>query len=160
MKIYRISYDYRSVINQEESDEADEADEVENNPIQYDEANKVFQDAKIRYDSTKDISDIVSNNGVVIGATASGWDTTDDKCVFSFDISIQEKYRGQKIGTGLVDRAIGKFESERQEYSEVYGKDTMMRVEAVNVSFGEYLIREYGFILEKKMHDRIILTRE
>lgn len=154
MKIYKISYDYRSVINQEESDEA------EDNPIQYDEANKVFQAAKIRYDSTKDISDIVSDNGIVIGATASGWDTTDDKCVFSFDISIQEKYRGKKIGTGLVDRAISKFESERQEYSEVYGKDTIMRVEAVNVSFGEYLIMEYGFVLERKMQDRIILTRE
>jgi GNAT superfamily N-acetyltransferase len=155
LKIFKISkYDYHPISNQEDLD-----DDLEDNSSQYEEADKVFQNAKIRYDSTKDISDIVSNNGTVIGATASGWDTTGDKCVFSFDIAIQERYRGQKIGTELVDRTIRKFESERQEYAEIYGKDTMMRLEAVNVNFGEYLIRNYGFTLERKLPDRIILVR-
>lgn len=158
MKIYKLSqYQYKKIDIENDNDNEDNED---NDSDLYDQGNKVFQDSKIRYDSTKDISDIVLNNGIVIGSTASGWDTYGDKCIFSFDIAIQEKYRGQKIGTNLVDRAIIKFNSERQEYSEIYGKDTIMEIEAVNIDFGEYLIRKYGFILKKKLTDRIILIKE
>ena len=154
MKIYKIAVEYKSVNNEEYDDDEDDSEYIDN-------AINVFQNSGIRYDSSKNISDIALEDGTVIGSTASGWYVDDkDRLVFSFDIVVEEKYRGKKIGTGLVDRAIQKFESERNESEEAYGKKSMMRIEAVNVNFGEYLIRKYGFILEKKFADRIILVKE
>ena len=121
---------------------------------------KTFNESKIRPDSTKDIRDLALEDGTVIGATSSGWHTDEnDYYIFAFDIAVKEKFRGQGIGTNLIERALEEFESERYIYEET-GQKTAMRLEAINVKLGEFIIRNYGFKLEKKLPDRIILYKE
>ncbi|MBT6051356.1 MAG: GNAT family N-acetyltransferase [Candidatus Scalindua sp.] len=120
---------------------------------------KVFNESEIRPDSTKDIRDLALEDGTVIGATASGWSTYDETAIFAFDIAVKPEFRGKGIGTNLIERALEKFESERYMYEEM-GQKTAIRLEAINVKLGESIIRNYGFKLEQKLPDRIILYKE
>ena len=152
MRIYRLAeYEYQEVYP--DSDEEVDYDNIG-------QAESVFQDAGIRPDSTKNISDIVLTDGTVIGATSSGWYRGEDNdMVFAFDVAVQKEHRLKQIGPELITRAIQKFENERGDY-ESMGDKTYMRIEAVNLQVGAYLVKLHGFTVEHNLPDRMILRKE
>ena len=164
MRIFKLSsVEYREY-NSEWQDSDDISDEDWTNGLQqeelYDQGVKVFNDSEIRPDSTKDISDLVIDDGKVIGSTSSGWNTFGEESIFAFDIAIKDSHRSMGIGKELVKRAISKFERERSEYEEAYGNPTVMILEAVNIRFGEFIAKEFNFEIRKRLSDRIILYRK
>jgi len=124
-----------------------------------DQGEKVFDKSEIRPDSTKEIRDLALEDGTVVGATAWGWYIHEEYAIFAFDIAVKPEFRGQGIGTSLIERALQEFEFEREMYEES-GQKTAMRLEAINVKLGEFIIRNYGFEIEKKLPDRIVLYKE
>ena len=155
MKIYRLS------ILEFPTDDPDQFDDYDDSlpSDKYDDAFDIFTKSKIRFDSTKDIKDIVLSDGVVVGATASGWSTIDDTAEFSFDVVVKEEHRGVGIGTQLIERAMQMFQSERFNYEDMNLK-TIMKLEVVNLPLGDFLINKYGFKVLMKQSDRIFLSLE
>jgi GNAT superfamily N-acetyltransferase len=99
------------------------------------EAERVFKQNNIRIDSTKNISQIAVENGVVIGALASGWSTSQEYgekvAIFAFDLVVKAEFRRQGVGLKLIQNAIAKYNSEKHEYEEK-GHKTMMRIWVIN----------------------------
>lgn len=146
MKIYRIAQEYKTI------DEDSDFDQI-------DSAWNVFKNNEIRPNRNKDITDIALSDGTVIGAVASGWDRDDNKATFSFDIAINNNHQGMKIGTNLVKQALERYNNDKSAYKEM-GCDTEIELEVVNLRFGEYLIKQFGFEVIKRLSDRLILRKE
>lgn len=146
MKIYKIAQEYRTIDEDSDFDQIGAAWDV-------------FKDNEIRPNRNKDISDIALSDGTVIGAVASGWDINDNKATFSFDIAINNNHQGMKIGTNLVKQALERYNNDKSAYKEM-GYDTEIELEAINIKFGEYLVRQFGFEVIKRLSDRLILRKE
>jgi hypothetical protein len=148
MKIYHISQEYRFI-----------SEEDDNSSEQMESAWNVFRNNEIRPNRNKDITNIALDDGTVIGAVASGWDMGDNIATFSFDIAIDKSKQGMQIGTNLVRQTLGKYNSEKSDYREM-GYKTEIELEAVNIKFGEFLVRQFGFEVIKRMPDRLLLRKE
>jgi ribosomal protein S18 acetylase RimI-like enzyme len=146
MKIYRIAQEYMTFVEVSVFD-------------QIDAAWNVFKDNKIKPNRNKDITDIALSDGTVIGAVASGWDIGDNKATFSFDIAINNNHQGMKIGTNLVKQALERYNNDKSSYREM-GYNTEIELEVINLRFGEYLVRQFGFEVVRKLADRLILRKE
>jgi len=98
-------------------------------------ADQVFKDNAIRYGREKNVSQVAIENGVVIGALASGWTNDnsygEDVMVFSFDLVVKPEFRRQGVGLGLIQQALKKYNMEKMDYQEM-GHNTMMRIWVVN----------------------------
>ncbi len=115
--------DFRHIDHEENWEEADEAEQV-------------FKQNDIRFDSTKNISQVAVENGVVIGALASGWSKSQEYgeetvAVFAFDLVVKPEFRRQGVGLKLIQNAIAKYNSEKNDYQEM-GEKTMMRIWVIN----------------------------
>lgn len=134
--------------------DADTMEDVGYDQYDYaDQADKVFQESKIRYDSKKNLSHLAIENGVVIGAVASGWDKEDDAYVFSFDVVVKPEFRGKSFaGLNLISEGIQKYNSESSDYSEM-GYNTMMRLWVVNPKLVPILERKYNLEIESQYSD-------
>ncbi len=121
-KIKADDASYKEVYPEENWEEAEQAEQI-------------FKQEKINFGRNKDISQVAIENGIVIGALASGWDRNngygEDVMIFSFDIVIKPEFRRQGIGLGLIQQAIKKYNTEKLEYQEM-GENTMMRLWVVN----------------------------
>lgn len=148
MKIYKIAQEYRTI--EEEDDNYSE---------HVDEAWNVFKNNKIRPNRLKDISDIALKDGTVIGAIASGWDIDNNIATFSFDISIDKSNQGMQIGTNLVRQALSRYNNDKVAYIDM-GMETEIELEVVNIKFGEYLVRQFGFEIIRTLADRLILRKD
>jgi GNAT superfamily N-acetyltransferase len=129
--------DFRSINPEEDWEEAEQSDQI-------------FRQNDIRYGRDKDISQIAVENGVVIGALASGWlqDNSygEDVMVFSFDLVVKPEFRRQGVGLGLIQQALRKYNQEKMDYQEM-GNKTMMRVWVVNPILIPVL-EKLGFTIE------------
>jgi ribosomal protein S18 acetylase RimI-like enzyme len=148
MKIYKIAQEYKTI-----DDEDDDYSE------HMDEAWDVFKNNKIRPNRNKDISDIALKDGTVIGAIASGWDVDNNIATFSFDISIDKSNQGMQIGTNLVRQALSRYNNDKGAYIDM-GMETEIELEVINVKFGEYLVRQFGFEVVRTLADRLILRKD
>ncbi len=99
-KIKADDASYKEVYPEENWEEAEQAEQI-------------FKQEKINFGRNKDISQVAIENGIVIGALASGWDRNngygEDVMIFSFDIVIKPEFRRQGIGLGLIQQAIKKY---------------------------------------------------
>ncbi len=98
-------------------------------------ADQIFKKQKLRYGRDKNISQVAIEDGIVIGALASGW-TRDDSygenvMVFSFDLVVKPEFRRRGVGLKLIQDAIFRYNQEKLDYKEMSNK-TMMRVWVVN----------------------------
>jgi hypothetical protein len=148
MKIYKIAQEYRTI-----------DDEDDNYSEHMDEAWNVFKNNKIRPNRNKDISDIALKDGTVIGAIASGWDVDNNIATFSFDISIDKSNQGMQIGTNLVKQALSRYNNDKFTYKDM-GMNTEIELEVINIKFGEYLVRQFGFEIVRALKDRLILRKD
>ena len=64
-----------------------------------------------------------------------------------------------QIGTNLVKQAISRYNEEKYAYKDME-YETEMEIEAVNIRFGEFLARKFGFEIIRKLSDRLILRKE
>ena len=114
--------DFKHIDPEEDWEEAEQADQV-------------FKQNDIRYGRDKNISQVAIENGVVIGALASGWQRDnsygEDVMVFSFDLVVKPEFRRQGVGLGLIQQALKRYNIEKPDYQEM-GNKTMMRVWVVN----------------------------
>jgi len=148
MKIYKIAQEYRTI-----------DDEDDNYSVHMDEAWDVFKNNKIRPNRNKDISDIALKDGTVIGAVASGWDVDNNIATFSFDISIDKSNQGIQIGTNLVKQALSRYNNDKLVYKDM-DMETEIELEVVNIKFGEYLVRQFGFEVVRTLAGRLILRKD
>lgn len=133
---------------------ADDADfmnvDPEENWEEAEQADQVFKQNNIRYDRNKNVSQVAIENGVVIGALASGWDRDNgygkDVMVFSFDLVVKPEFRRQGVGLKLIQDAIKKYNQEKLDYQES-GSQTMMKIWVVNPILIPVLER-FGFMIE------------
>lgn len=133
---------------------ADDADfmnvDPEENWEEAEQADQVFKQNDIRYGRDKNISQVATENGVVIGALASGWDRDngygENVMVFSFDLAVKPEFRRQGVGLKLIQDAIKKYNQEKLDYQET-GSQTMMRLWVVNPVLIPVLER-FGFTIE------------
>jgi len=134
--------------------DVDAMDDVDYDQYDYgDQADKVFNDSGIRFDSTKNISHLAEENGVIIGAVASGWGQQDDTYVFAFDVVVKPEFRGKSFaGLKLISEGINKYNSEAPDYREM-GYNTMMRLWVVNSRLVPILERKYNFEIESQYSD-------
>jgi GNAT superfamily N-acetyltransferase len=140
---YKIAHpDFKDVDPEDNWEEADEADQI-------------FRQNKIRYDSTKNIQQVAIENGVVIGAMASGWsknsDYDEDVMVFSFDIVVKPEFQRQGVGLKLIQDAIKRYNAEKNDYQEM-GNKTMIRLWVVNPVLIPVLER-FGFQAESEPYE-------
>jgi len=125
---------------------------------QYDyayQADKVFQESKIRYDSTKNLSHLAVEDGVVIGAVASGWSKDSDigAYVFAFDVVVKPEFRGKSLaGLKLISEGISRYNSEASIYRDM-GYNTMLKLWVVNPRLVPILERKYNLEIESKYED-------
>jgi len=118
---------------------ADDADfmniDPEENWEEAEQANQVFKENNINYGKTKNVNQVAIEDGVIIGALATGWeknnDYGEDVMVFSFDLVVKPKFRRQGIGLKLIQEGINKYNQEKLDYKDM-GYNTMMRVWVVN----------------------------
>jgi len=91
----------------------------EENWEEAEQADQVFKSEGIRYGRDKNVSQVAIENGVVIGALASGWDRDngygEDVMVFSFDLVVKPEFRRQGVGLKLIQDAIKKYNQEKME---------------------------------------------
>ena len=133
---------------------ADDADfmnvDPEENWEEAEQADQVFKSEGIRYGRDKNVSQVAIENGVVIGALASGWDRDngygEDVMVFSFDLVVKPECRRQGVGLKLIQDATNKYNQEKLDYQES-GSQTMMRIWVVNPILIPVLER-FGFTIE------------
>ena len=147
-KIYRIAQEYAPI-----SEEDDGYHE------KIDSAYKLFQDNKIRTNRNKTVSDIALKNGKVIGAVSCEWNINEDKTIFSFDIVVNKGNQGQGVGGNLIREILRKYNNEKNDYIDM-GLKPEINVEVVNIKFAEFLIREFGFEISRKLTDRYMLRKE
>jgi len=148
MKIYKIAQEYRTIDNEDD-----------NYSVYMDEAWDVFKNNKIRPNRHKDISDIALKDGTVIGAVASGWNVDNNIATFSFDISIDKSNQGMQIGTNLVRQALLRYNNDKLAYKDM-DMETEIELEVVNIKFGEYLVRQFGFEVVRTLAGRLILRKD
>lgn len=114
--------DFKHIDPEEDWEEAEQADQV-------------FKQNDIRYGRDKNISQVAIENGVVIGALASGWDKDnsygEDVMVFSFDLVVKPEFRRQGVGLKLIQQGLAKYKQEKGDYQEM-GNQTMMRIWVIN----------------------------
>ena len=114
--------DFKHIDPEEDWEEAEQADQV-------------FKQNDIRYGRDKNISQVAIENGVVLGALASGWQRDnsygEDVMVFSFDLVVKPEFRRQGVGLGLIQQALKRYNQEKLDYQEM-GSQTMMRIWVVN----------------------------
>lgn len=130
--------DFRQINPEEDWEEAEQGDQI-------------MQQEKIRYGRDKNIQQVAIENGVVIGALASGWQKTDeygeDIQIFSFDLAVKPEFRRQRVGYELIRKAVAQYEQEKRDYADM-GEKTMMRVWVVNPVLVPMLERDFGFQIE------------
>jgi len=120
----RANPDFRHLDPEEDWDQADDADQI-------------FKQQKIRYDSSKRVNQVAIENGVVIGAIASGWTNSreygedETVAVFSFDLVVKPEFQRQGVGMQLIQNAIREYQQDKHVYEEM-GQKTMMRLWVVN----------------------------
>ena len=158
MNWYKLSqYEYRTV--GPEDDEYDEGNEGADNQDLYGQGEDIFVGSPVRPKRDSRVKDVVMSDGVVIGATSEEWVMYDKEAFFSFDIVIQPEHRGKKIGSQLIERAIQRYENEKYDFEDM-GKEVEMKLEAINLPLADFLIREFGFTVEKRLPDRVFLKRK
>ncbi len=115
-----------------------------------DQADQVFKNETINYGRNKNITQIARENGVVIGALASGWDKDsgygEDVMVFQFDVVVNPQFRRKGVGLQLIQSAIKQYNQDKKEYQDM-GIKTMMRVWVVNPILISVL-EKLGFVIE------------
>ena len=90
---------------------------------------------------------------------ASGWDVDNNIATFSFDISIDKSNQGIQIGTNLVKQALSRYNNDKLVYKDM-DMETEIELEVVNIKFGEYLVRQFGFEVVRTLADRLILRKD
>jgi len=108
-----------------------DSDDDEDNSDQINQGNDIFKENDIRIDSTKNINHLAIENGVVIGALASGWTRHDNEMVFAFDLVVKQEFRIKGVGLQLIQNAIKQYNQEKSDYKEM-GHSTKMRIYVVN----------------------------
>ena len=83
----------------------------------------------------------------------------DDEMVFSFDIAVEKEFRGMMVGPSLIERAIKEYNYGKDVYVEM-GMKPIMRVEVVNMKLSRFMIKHYGFIVDRELPDRVYLSKE
>jgi GNAT superfamily N-acetyltransferase len=139
MNWYRQSQvEYRGINPEEDLDESGEAEQI-------------FRQAPLGVDRNKDISHVAVENGVVIGAIASGWQEDrsggETEAVFSFDLAVKPEFRRRGVGLSLIQQAVKQYERDKGMYEEM-GSRPMMRLWVVNRFLIPVLEQKFGFQLE------------
>lgn len=139
MNWYRQSQiEYRGINPEEDLDESDEAEQI-------------FRKVPLGVDRSKDFSHVAIENGVVIGAIASGWQQDNSagepEAVFAFDLAVKPEFRRRGVGLTLIQQAVKQYERDKGMYEEM-GSRTLMRLWVVNQLLIPVLEQKFGFHLE------------
>lgn len=148
MRIYKIAFDYQE-INLEDEDLRD----------LYGQGEKVFKGSPVRPSNNSEIRDVVTLNGIVIGATSEEWVIHEKEAFFTFDIVIKPEHRSKGAGTQLIKRAIARYEASKLDYQEM-GLKTEMKLEAINLPLADAMVKSFGFKVEMRLVDRIFLRKK
>jgi GNAT superfamily N-acetyltransferase len=111
-----------------------------------DQADKVFENAGIRPDNTKELAYVSMENGEVTGGVFNSWHDSE----YSFYIAIMPEHRGKgNIFKELLDAAMYQYEFDK----EAYGDEARMRLWVVNPKLVRVLENKYGFEIEEQHSD-------
>lgn len=131
----------------------EEGEEVDGSPPAHevwDGVEDAFKKSKINILRDKRITQVATQDGIVIGGVVSKWTNNsdygdDDIAVFDFDVAVNPKYRGnQMVGIKLIESAIRQYDQEK----EAFGDKTMMRVWVINPRLVPVMEKRFGFKIE------------
>jgi hypothetical protein len=127
----------------------------------YEQALSIAQSSGIYISRNKDLMCVAKNGDEVIGAVwrsvSSDFDEDEqiDQGIYDFDIVISKGYRNDvRIFLGLMKEIFDDYNDVKEQF------DSMkFEVTVVNPKLAEVLGKKYGFKVDQKRNDYIIMTR-
>lgn len=107
------------------------------------------RDSEINILSDKELYDVVSNQGKLMGALWASWDQDGG---FSFDVIVDPKFRGKGIGSELVDIAMQRFNDESAAFENPHYDLDVVNRQMVGI------LRRKGFVVTRQVGDHILMT--
>lgn len=120
-----------------------------------DQADQAFDDSMIRKSRDEQYSQMAIEDGKVIGAIASGWQTDNElkTAIFTFSVAVSPKFRGKgMVGLKLIKAAIQQYQRDKNDYEEM-GYYPYMRLWVINPKLVPYLEQRLGFEIESQYSD-------
>ena len=119
----------------------------------YQQAYDLVPNSGINILSGKELSGVVINNGVVVGAIFTELNNFDKE--FSFDVIVDKNYRGSGIGKELVKYGVDEYNS----YQDMFDGELKLKLDVVNPYMRDLLKKYYNFKdTEKIGNDRYIMS--
>ncbi len=138
-------------------------DDIDSSEIK--EANNIAKEEGISIFSDKNVQSIAKSGDEVIGALWSSWETFTRKrhifakkkniAKFEFDIVVKGSFQGKGVGGKLLNIAIDKYNSEKEEYDE----DTIIKAIVVNSKMERMLIKK-GFKVVRKEDGITVMIKD
>jgi GNAT superfamily N-acetyltransferase len=136
----------------EEGDSFDESSDYPEAQDVYNGVEEAFKKSNINILRNKNITQVATKNGIVIGGVVSSWyqnnnDYGQPVSIFDFDVAVNPEFRGNDLaGIKLIEAAIKQYKEEQEVYSN--DNPTMIRVWVVNRRLIPIMERKFGFEIE------------